>query len=141
MSQAGGPTSSSSEGTLTECGFCGWPVLGLGRRAGFPMKVRGEGEGRLPWGCGQGGELQAAPGTHEGLTFPVLPTGHVGTSHSGGPESSLSSTVALAKFSLMTSRAQSSGVEPTLRLLCVMTARQCLQRTLPSSPQDKKRSS
>lgn len=51
-------------------------------------------------------------------------------------------TAALAKFSLMTSRTQSSRTEATLRLLCVlMTARQCLQRTLPSHPQDKKRSS
>lgn len=111
-------------------------------QAGLPSRLshgseRDRQRGPCP-DCGQGGELRAALSTYKALTFAVLRMGHVGTSHSGGPKSALPSTAALAKFSLMMSRAQSSRMEPTLRLLCVLDSKAVSTENSPQPPTGQK---
>lgn len=135
LSQTGWPTSSSSKGTLS-FDFCGRPCRlsrgseGDRQRRPCPVAVGTEESSKQH-------PARARPSPSLFYEWGVrVPLTQVAQEHSvlrSCPCRVLPDDV---------KSPQSSRVEPTLRLLCVlMTARQCLHRALPSHPQDKKRSS
>lgn len=93
----------SSMGTLTECGFCGGPVL---RPQGLPKPLsyggEGEGEETLPHGCAGRRPMGSLAVLQDRAPVAHSPYGTSGTPFSGGPKSTLPSTTAFVRSSLVT---------------------------------------